>query len=165
MNKNFLLFFSVFFHVILAGCVAPAPEKTPLEIQAMQTRTFEASPRDVFRSARSTLQDNSYNIKSTDEAGGFMVAESPLKNNFNSPKVGGLLGGLFIDASELGENKKIVNVTVEEITAKSTRLRLNFVEQVKMGSDINEIPIQDPESYRDIFVKIEQNLFVRKATK
>ena len=79
----------------LTGCVAgqqQKPSRTPLDIQSIQTREYEAAKKIVFGSVVSVFQDLGYTIKGADLETGFINAESAAQNNtFDSA------GGLFIE--------------------------------------------------------------------
>ena len=67
--------------VLVAGCAPqPAkPQKTSLEIQAIQARTFDADKKITFNSVMSVLQDLGYIIGSASFETGFITAVSPNK--------------------------------------------------------------------------------------
>ena len=66
----------------LVGCAvnAPKPEKTSLEIQAIQSKNFETDKKVAFNSVVSVLQDLGYIIGSASLETGFITAESAVKN-------------------------------------------------------------------------------------
>lgn len=151
---------------VLAGCAAPAPvaQKTSLEIQAVQAKSFEADKSTTFKSVLSVLQDLGYVVSSASLETGFITAESPTKQDMS--------GGAFLAAAFGGvrtEGKTVVTAAVEDF-GSSTRVRLNFVDKKfrsgrwgQTASD--EVAIQDPKIYENAFEKISEAVFIRKSQK
>jgi hypothetical protein len=143
----------------LGGCATtPTANLTPLEIQQIQSRSFEADYNTTFRSVVSVFQDLGYTIKSADIATGFITAESAAKSDAATQF---WLGLAKVDQTA-------VTGFVEAIGNKTT-VRLNFVNRVETSTgsgqqNKNETPIYDSEPYRVAFEKIENAIFVRKAT-
>lgn len=147
--------------VILAGCAgAPAkPEKTSLEIQAVQARNFEADKKATFNSVVSVLQDLGYIINSASLDTGFITAESAVQN---STGFWDAMGGVR------REQRVAVTATVEDMKANSTRVRLNFVTRQKRSAQYgqqasDDQPIQDAKIYQNAFEKIGEAIFIRKG--
>ena len=59
----------------------PEINLTPLEIQSMQTRTYDNKKEVVFPSVMSVLQDLGYSIKVADINTGLITAVSTAKSN------------------------------------------------------------------------------------
>jgi hypothetical protein len=152
--------------VLVAGCAPqPAkPQKTSLEIQAIQARTFDADKKITFNSVMSVLQDLGYIIGSASFETGFITAVSPNKR-VDSPAA--QLALLFSNSIRT-EGKTAVTVSIEEISSTKTRVRLNLVDRQvrtnaygqKAGEDI---PIEDPKTYESAFDKIGEAIFIRQA--
>lgn len=71
--------------LVMAGAGAPAlaakkPQLTPMQIQAMQQKEFEAPKAALFSSVVDVFQDLGYTINSADMASGFITAESATVN-------------------------------------------------------------------------------------
>ena len=169
----------------LVGCVMPMNQPqtklqmTSLEIQAIQSQTFEADKRMTFNSVMSVLQDKGYIIGSASLDTGFITAESPNRHidsdspvESTSPLMAQILGGVFHDDNRSGkvavEVKRAVTATVEEIGPKKTRVRLNFVNRQyrsgAMGQHENQdTPLVNPKVYEDAFSKIGNAIFIRQA--
>lgn len=162
--KKFIAF--IFISSFLAGC-APQPvkpQKTSLEIQAIQARTFDADKRVTFNSVMSVLQDLGYIIGSASLETGFITAESPNKqaNSTLSSVYMFLGGGIRM------EGRTAVSVSIEEMTPMRTRVRLNLVERkVTSGAygqrSSEDFPIEDPKIYESAFDKIGEAIFIRQA--
>ena len=141
-----------------AGCaVTQVAPLTPLEIQQIQSRTFEADKETTFRSVVSVLQDLGYTIKSADLNTGFITAESAAESDKTSK--------LLIGVASVSQSA--VTAFIEDFGAKSS-VRLNLVDRVETSSstgqrDKQETPILEPSAYQFAFEKIEKAVFVRKA--
>ncbi|QWD84611.1 hypothetical protein AOC19_05415 [Polynucleobacter asymbioticus] len=169
----------------LAGCVMPANQPqnklqmTSLEIQAIQSQTFEADKRVTFNSVMSVLQDQGYIIGSASLDTGFITAESPTRHiesgpqvDLTTPMMTQILNGIFNadkrTAAVSVEEKKVVTATVEELGPKRTRVRLNFVHRKNMSGSLGQrenqdMPIVNSKVYEDAFSKIGNAIFIRRA--
>jgi hypothetical protein len=143
--------------LLLAGCATKAaPQKTSLEIQAIQTKEFETNYKSGFRSVVSVLQDLGYIIKEADMDTGLVSAQSSKTAGFK-PFVG--TASSWRDATAF----------VEEMPSGLISVRLNFVDEEETSSGYGQkgaksVPILDPVVYQDTFEKIEKAIFVRSAT-
>ncbi len=145
----------------LVGCAvnAPKPEKTSLEIQAIQSKSFDADKKVAFNSVVSVLQDLGYIIGSASFETGFITAESAVKND---------TGFWDAMAGVRREQRVAVTASVEEFNANSTKIRLNFVmrqrQSAQYGQQANDdTPIHDPKTYENAFDKIGEAIFIRKG--
>ena len=78
--KNFA--FAALTALILSGCASSnAPTMTPLEIQSLQSKEYEAKKELVFPSVVSVFQDLGYTIANADIASGLISAESSTESN------------------------------------------------------------------------------------
>ncbi len=152
--------------LLLAGCAfdSPTPQKTSLEIQAFQSKQFEADKKTAFNSTMSVFQDLGYVVNSASLETGFISAESPLKG------AEGLQAFLENISNFRSEGKTAVTAFVEEIGPRSTKVRLNFVQRDKTlreyGQQANrEKPILDPKVYDSAFNKIGDAIFIRTSQK
>lgn len=150
--------------VMVAAAPVPAmakkaPEMTALQVQALQSKDFEASKEVVFASFMSVLQDAGYRIQAADKDTGLItgVGSSSGKLTYN----------LFLG---FGKSKKtpIASVFIEEVGPTMTRARVNFVmgkiKSTLYGSQPqDEEPILDAAVYQDTFEKVGQAVFVRQA--
>lgn len=149
---------------LLAGCAQPVkPKMTSLEIQAYQAKTFEADKKITFNAVMSVLQDLGYIIGSASLDTGFITAVSPNKS-VNSPaaQLAKMFGGIIT------EGNTAVTVSIEEITPKRTRVRLNFVDrQTRSGNygqrGAEDTPVEDQQVYVNAFDKIGEAIFIRQA--
>jgi hypothetical protein len=151
--------------LIISGCAIdnPPPQKTSLEIQAFQSRQFDADKKTAFNSTMSVFQDLGYVVNSASLETGFISAESPLKGSE------GIRAFLENISSMRTEGKTAVTAFVEDTGPRSTKVRLNFVQRDKLQSDKQqsnrETPIMDPKVYESAFNKIGDAIFIRTSQK
>lgn len=160
----------------VTGCVGPQQQKppmTPLEIQSIQTREYEAPKKIVFASVVSVFQDLGYTIKNADLNTGFINAESASQNAFIGPEaeifigvIGGVLGGQPA-ATTRSVEQTVATAFIEEIK-DVTRVRLNFVMTRQSSSaqgqnSRRDTPILDVRIYTNAFERIENAVFIRSG--
>lgn len=157
MRTTTLLLFAA--PVILAGCAAPEPkhQMTPLEIQSMQTREFEAPKKTVFASVVSVFQDLGYTITNADIETGLIAAKSATQDNRSLT--------FWTGYTQMRQNQ--ATGFVETIGARA-RVRLNFVATDRRQSiygreNQKDTPILDAQLYQNAFERIENAIFVRSA--
>jgi hypothetical protein len=163
MNKLFVALITGSFLLTACAPQPVKPQKTSLEIQAYQARTFEADKKVTFNAVMSILQDLGYIIGSASLDTGFITAESPNKQVDSGAAMMALLfSGIRT------EGKTAVTVSIEEISPKKTRVRLNLVDrQLRSGAygqrAADDTPIEDPKVYESAFDKIGEAIFIRQA--
>lgn len=140
----------------MVGCATTAPELTPLEIQSMQTRSFEEDKSIVFGSVVSVFQDLGYQIESADLATGLITSESPADSVSNWATA-------FTGMRQVTQTRATAFV---EKVGNQVNVRLNFlVMNQRSGgygqSDRQDQPITDVEIYQNAFERIENAIFVR----
>lgn len=135
---------------ILVGCVPfdQKPQLNALQIETMQTRTFDVNKRIAFNAVVTVFQNLGYIVETADYDTGFITAKSPTNTNF--------FGTTSCTKS---------TAFVTEKSNGSTRIRINFVENsiftTQQGQqNVTETPIEDPQSYVNAFNKIRQQIFV-----
>ena len=69
---------------LFVGCdtIDSGPQLTPLEIQSLQTRSFDHGYNVTFRSVVSVFQDLGYIIKSADIETGFIQADGASESDY-----------------------------------------------------------------------------------
>ena len=156
MLKRYVMAVAV---LALGACAAPPPKvtQTNLEIQAYQTREFEASKRQAFDATMSVLQDAGYIIESADFETGFITG----KGNTNA-KYEFLYG-------PVNEGTKMT-ATVQERGSAVASVRINIVETRQrrsvwneMQAVINEDGVRDPVVYQKLFEQVDKTIFVLKG--
>jgi len=138
----------------LSGCVQPpGQQKSALELQAIQAKEFETDKKIAFAATLSVFQDLGYNVGSANLDTGLINAKSPTKQGF---------------VPFIGITMSHVNATafIEEINKGRTKVRVNFVNARETSSGYGQrgaqdIPIEDPAMYQDVFTKIQQGIFIR----
>lgn len=146
--------------LVLSGCAGSArQEPTSLEIQAFQSREFEATKGEVFGSVMSVFQDLGYIIESADVETGFITSASASQNKTNFWQA-------LNYVSSSGQTK--ATAFVEPLASGRVRARLNFVDTEnksgRFGQAMSEdTPIMDPAVYKAAFDKIEEALFIRQS--
>ena len=153
MKRNLLII--LLLALVVTGCeTIPKSTKTPLELQAIQSKEFETSKKVAFAATLSVFQDVGYTINSASLETGLITAKSPTKGDYV----------LFI-----GQRMKDVKATafVEEISPNRTKIRVSLVNSTETSNDYgmkggHEYPEETPEVYQDIFAKVQQAIFVRK---
>ena len=154
MAKKMLFLLMITAALFMAGCVTPPPpQKSALELQAIQVREFETSQKIAFTAVLSVFQDLGYTVSSASLDTGIITAKSPTKQDF-VPFVG----------QRMTDEK--ANAFVEQIGTSRTKIRLTFVrsEQTSSGYGMRgerETPIQEPAPYQAAFAKIQQSIFVK----
>jgi hypothetical protein len=136
-----------------------APQLTPMELQALQSREYQAPKDQVFSSVVSVFQDLGYQIAAADVASGFITAGSANKNKTGFFEA---LGGM---RSSGGSR---VTAFIETMPSGMTRARLNFMNTKNSSSmygssSSKDTPILDPKTYQIAFEHIEEALFERGA--
>lgn len=143
---------------LLVGCVPNnyKPTKTSLELQAFQSKEFDAQKKTAFASTMSVFQDLGYSITSSDLETGYITAKSPTQN-------------------EMGFGKMIMRDTkssafIEELRPGKTKVRLSFVNTEEWSGAygaklVQDNPIEDAAIYNNAFTKIQEAIFIRTATK
>ena len=158
MKKFYLIFPLVF--LFLAGCetTKPTVNLTPLEIQSMQSRSYDHPKDVVFPSVMSVFQDLGYSINSADMATGLITAESTAASN-KALK-------FWLGITKVSQTK--ANAFIEEISGQ-TKVRINFVITNKKSdwygqTDREDNQVLTPEPYQNAFEKIENAVFIRSSS-
>lgn len=156
--KNYILI--TLLAITTIGCASTKPQKTSLEIQAIQSKTFESKRNVAFASVVSVFQDLGYIVKSADKDTGFITAQSATKNST------GFWGAM---AGVSSNSKTNATAFVEELKPGMTKVRLNFVISNNSSSTYgqtssNDIVIEDPTVYENAFNKIGDAVFIRSGT-
>ena len=158
MKKIYILLPILF--VLITGCETTKPKVnlTPLDIQSMQSRSYEHSKDLVFPSVMSVFQDLGYSINSADINTGLITAESAA----NSDKA----LKFWLGITKVSQTK--ANAFIEEI-GNETKVRINFVVTKKKSfgygqTDREDEQILTPQPYQNAFEKIENAIFIRSSS-
>ena len=155
----------------------PLPKKTSVEIQAIQTRTFETSEKKLFRATLKVLQNNRYKDIISDFDGGIITAKLPPVDASDTAgeKVGKAIGRFFlgplIPGEKIGHIERNINITFDPIKESLVEIRVAF-QMYEITKELNtlfsnnetiESDLTDqPEVYQAFFEEIDKELFVRK---
>jgi len=136
-------------------------ELTPMQIQAMQQKEFEAPKATLFASVIDVLQDLGYTVGSADMNTGFITAESATVNKTS-------MFDAFVTNST-GSGNTRATAFIEQMPSGNTRVRLNFVASKSLSSrwgqnSRQDTPILDPTVYQRAFEKVDEAMFVRSAS-
>ncbi len=153
MKKN--LWIMLGFLLVVTGCeTMPKSTKTALELQSIQAKEYETSKKVAFAAVLSVFQDVGYTVLSANLDTGLITAKSPTKAGFQ----------LFV-----GQTMQDIKATayIEEIVVNRTKVRISLVNSKETSSGYGmkggyETPIETPETYQDIFARVQQSIFVRK---
>lgn len=148
-------FFAATAAIVLGGCMATAPERTSLEIQAFQMQEFETTKQISFNSTVSVFQDLGYIIEAASFETGIITAASPVESSVM----------LFT----MAQTNTRATAFVEQRRPDVTTVRLNFVETQRRSGGYGQqsgrdTPIHDPEVYQNAFSRISDAIFIRAGT-
>ena len=144
--------------ILVSGCAtAPQSTLTPMEIQALQTRSYEFKKDIVFPSVMSVFQDLGYTVNSANKDTGLITAESATSSDAASK--------FWLGITDVSQTK--ATAFIEQIGSNAT-VRLNFVTTSKKSgiygqSDRQDTPILDGNVYQNAFERIENAIFVRSS--
>jgi len=158
MNKLCKISIVLFVIILINSCIPVKPQKTSLELQAIQSREFETSKKTAFASVLSVFQDLGYIIGSADLETGFISAKSPTKKS----------NAMFNLINIMKDTK--ATAFIEERQQNITKVRLNFVNSTEKSrrsgqGSRNEVPIEDAQTYQNAFSKIQEGIFIRESMK
>jgi hypothetical protein len=141
--------------IALSGCVSSRPQKTSLELQAIQAREFEAPKKVAFAAMLSVFQDMGYVVSSAEFETGFITAKSP---THTSP-------GFFVVVMK--DTK--ATAFIEELKPGVSKVRLSFVRSQETSGTYGtktaeDAPIEDAGIYENAFKRIQEGIFIRLGT-
>lgn len=153
------LILAFIFAVAFIGSPAMAKKKhelTPLELQSIQSKEFEADKTTVFDAVMIVVQDQGYIVQSADLTTGFITAYSPTENKTGFFEA---LGGV----TSSGNTR--MTAFIMRMPGKMTRVRLNFLNSKNSSSSYGQQsqtdkPILDPAVYTNAWDKIDEEIFI-----
>jgi hypothetical protein len=162
MNKIICAGASALIFVAGAPSVAfakKAPQLTPLELQALQSKEFETSKSNLFGAVMTVVQDLGYQVQSADLQTGFITAISATEQKTNFFEA---LGG----ANSTANTK--MTAFIQDLPNGMARVRLNFLfskttSSVYGQANQRDKPLLDVVMYRSAWDKIDEALFVMGA--
>ena len=146
---------------MLSGCVTVDsvfgeidPQISTVELQALQTREYEATEEQVFAAAIGAFQSYGYSISSADRATGLVIAKTTSEADIN--QLTGVARTEYQKATAF----------IEKIAQNRVRIRVSIVKHVSASAygtgGEKEAMRTKPEIYQDIFKKIDNSLFLKK---
>lgn len=157
MKKLNIVFVTIAILVLGACSSNEVVDKTPIEIQSMQSRNYEESKEVVFPSVVSVFQDLGYTIQSADLSTGLITSESAASSD--------KWHRFWTGQSRVEQTR--ATAFIEEIGGQTT-VRLNFVVVDERSGgwgqrDRKDEPILEAEVYQNAFERIENAVFIRSA--
>lgn len=178
--KRFLALVVVF----LAPTMCFAQARTSVDIQSIQTRTYNYNEKGTFRAVLAVLQNNKFENLRSDSNAGLVTANLPslmagdsAEEQIGKTVVSNALGmvvpfGSFLGPdTKTGTKERSISVTVEEISKDKTSVRIllketeSIVKTGFLGSNSQEVKENDmtdrPQTYQRIFSEIDKEIFIR----
>ena len=147
--------------VLFSSCLAMAPKLTPQQRRALQVRTFDATYDNVFKGARTVLQDEGYIIKNQDFQGGMILAQKETSSSS---------GYIFLATMSQDNQSHVtgksfdVSFNLEEINKNSVETRMTLQNVVKTNTGgTSGREIVDAKVYNALYNKITVEIKRRKA--
>ena len=143
--------------VLASACTTTeAPQLTPLELQALQQREFDASKEIAFAATMSVFQDLGYTVEAGDLATGLITASSTAESTRD-----------WVWTGSRFTTQTRATAFIEAVGEESSRVRLNFVTGTETSTAYGsrsqqDNPIREPGAYQSAFEKIETAIFVRQ---
>lgn len=144
----------------LTGCVTVdsifGQEDKPIssvEMQALQTREYDADYVQVFAAVIGAFQTYGYTINQADRETGLISGKTPTTAEMNMMFVRNEYQGATAFVEQVGKNR--------------VKVRISLVKHVSASGSYGqqgekEAAITRSEPYRDIFNKVQQSLFLKK---
>ena len=155
--------------VFLSGCAItptppPQPAVAPLQLRAMQTRTYEKVNTSVaMKAVIAALQDEGYVLANADSELGFIYGA---KENYNVDKDTKAMAE-FNMGSGSGTYQTTIRLEASATVRKhkdGVKVRINIVEKSvsNSGGNIWSQPVHRAQIYQDIFSKVDKAVFLEK---
>jgi len=169
-------------------CILPsisfAQLRTSVDIQSIQTRTYNYNERGTFRAVLAVLQNNKFENLRSDSNVGLVTATLPslmagdtaeeqIGKTITSAALGIIIpfGSFFGPETKTGIKERSISVTVEEIAKDITSVRIllketeSIVKTGFLGASSQELKENDmtdrPQTYQRIFSEIDKEIFIR----
>ena len=172
------------FFICLLPSISFAQARTSVDIQSIQTRTYDYNEKGTFRAVLAVLQNNKFENLRSDSNAGLVTATLPslmagdtaeeqVGKTIASSVIGMIVpfGEFFGPATKTGTKERSISVTVEEISKDKTNVRIllketeSLVKTGFLGSTSQELIENDmtdrPQTYQRIFSEIDKEIFIR----
>lgn len=162
MKKALLLFLPL--ALASTACIVPQPQQSPLEIRAIQTRTYDVKDvKLVMKAVMHALQDDDFMIKQADADLGLLTARKEVD----------LHRSRFIPIFTIGERRREVSYEKNSVTEVSanisefgnqTTVRVNFQRKIldNNGRTMAVHQLSDPYFFQIFFSKVDKSVFLGK---
>lgn len=157
--------------LLASGCeLMEEINMTPMEIQALQTREFDADKKIAFGAVMSVVQDLGFTVNAADLDTGFIQASGQSRSDRWSLEEQLLIFALSdseIDTQDTVETtKEKLTAYIESTSSGGSRVRLNLIEQTHSSgvlgqSSTDDYRILEPAVYQNAFERIGSAIFVR----
>lgn len=138
---------------------------TPMQIRALQTREYDASFEDAYKSAITVLQDRGFNLQTSDYNAGVIQGSSGWKN---SPSY----LSSYLNAVE--SSKHNASLTLEPLSPERTLLRISVIQELSTErtsltpaaaqiSNDKSVQITDAVYYQSWFQDIQSEVYRRQS--
>lgn len=139
-----------------ACATAPAPQLTPLELQALQQREFETPKQVAFAATMSVFQDLGYTVDAADLDTGLITVSSTAESTRD-----------WLWSGSRFTTQTRATAFIEDAGGENSRVRLNFVTGTETSTAYGSTSqkdnqILDAAVYQSAFEKIETAIFVRQ---
>lgn len=150
------------FACALSGCVTVDsifgeidPQISDVELQALQTREYDATEDQLFSSVIGAFQSYGFVVQSADRSTGLVIAKTTSEAEINS----------FSGITRTEFNK--ATAFIERVAEKRVSIRVSIVKHVSAtgayGAHGEKEAMRTlPNIYQGIFSKIEKSLFLKK---
>jgi hypothetical protein len=161
-----------------------AQSRTSIELQAIQTRTYEYNERGTLRAVLAVLQNNKFENIRSDSNAGLITADLPsvmagdtAQEQAAKTAAGFVLGaiipfgGLLAPDQRIGTRTRTLSAAIEEVSSNKTSVRILLKETERItktgffGTVSEEVKENDmtsqPQIYQSIFEQIDKEIFVR----
>ena len=170
--------------MVACTSLAPQPEMTPLELQALQTREFAAPYPKAFSATLSVFQDMGYIVDSADKEAGYITG----RGKYSPADDEGNFWDWLAQMGQTTEESALqVTATVESITPERTQVRINLVAKVTTAEHTaayhttsedttiyspgytdrktQVLAITAPEPYQIFFERLDSAIFIRQHSR
>jgi hypothetical protein len=143
--------------VLVTACATTeVPQLTPLELQALQQREFDASKEIAFAATMSVFQDLGYTVEAGDLDTGLITASSTAESTRD-----------WVWTGSRFTTQTRATAFIEKAGEDRSRVRLNFVTGTETSTAYGsrsqkDNQILEPGAYQSAFEKIETAIFIRQ---
>ena len=160
MKSSIKTYFICFAALCLGGCVTydEAPAPTPVEVQAMQSRTIDCSYKVAYAAVIDVFQELGYIIQNSEFSTGLVVAKSSVDE--------AVVGGLWMNMGNV-MMWRTATAHIEELNNNQVHIRVSFVAHRQLSNEYvknseRSVALNDAQIYTEFYSKIDNAIFIRK---